>query len=96
MNAPKPGTPTVGKASCLLHVVLATAVEDELIDRNPCVLRGVSKDTAVERPIATVDEVFALADAMDPSLLVMVLVALLSRRAGRSRSRRRARQSSRG
>jgi integrase len=92
MNAPKPGTPTVGKAYRLLHAILATAVEDELIDRNPCVLRGASKETAVERPIATIDQVFALADAIDPSLRMMVLVAgFTGLRLGELRALRRGR-----
>ena len=32
----RPGHPTVAKCNRLLHAILATAVEDELIPKNPC------------------------------------------------------------
>ncbi len=67
--------PTVAKAYRLLHAIMATALEDELISRNPCVLRGASTERPAERPVASVQEVFDLADAMDPKLRVMVLLA---------------------
>jgi integrase len=67
--------PTVAKAYRLLHAIMATALEDELILRNPCVLRGASTERSAERPIASVQEVFDLADAMDPKLRMMVLLA---------------------
>jgi integrase len=67
--------PTVAKAYRLLHAIMATALEDELILRNPCVLRGASTERPAERPVATVQEVFDLADAMDPKLRMMVLLA---------------------
>jgi integrase len=54
---------------------MATALEDELIPRNPCVLRGASTERPAERPIATVQDVFDLADAIDPKLRMMVLLA---------------------
>ena len=67
--------PTVAKAYRLLHAIMATALEDELILRNPCVLRGASTERPAERPVATVQQVFDLADAMDPRLRMMVLLA---------------------
>ena len=67
--------PTVAKAYRLLHAIMATALEDELISRNPCVLRGASTERPAERPVASVQEVFDLADAMDPKLRMMVLLA---------------------
>src|ERR1700685_4555595 len=45
------GAPTIAKAYRLLHAVLATAVEDELIAKNPCLLRGASTDRTAERPV---------------------------------------------
>lgn len=69
------GPPTVAKAYRLLHAILATALEDELIPKNPCVLRGASAERAAERPIASVQQVFDLADAIDPGLRMMVLLA---------------------
>ena len=67
--------PTVAKAYRLLRAIMATAIEDELISRNPCVLRGASTERPAERPVATVQQVFDLADAMDPKLRMMVLLA---------------------
>jgi integrase len=75
LRAGKPGAPTVAKAYRLFHGVLATALEDELITRNPCVLRGATAERAAERPVATIPQVLALADAMDPALRALVLLA---------------------
>jgi hypothetical protein len=36
------GAPTVAKCYRLLHAILATAVEDELVVKNPCVLHGAA------------------------------------------------------
>lgn len=71
----KPGAPTVAKCYRLLHAILATAVEDEMIPKNPCLLRGASTDRPAERPVATIAQVFAIADAIGPSLRVLVLFA---------------------
>lgn len=67
--------PSVAKAYRLLHAIMATALEDELITRNPCVLRGASTERPAERPVATVQEVFKLAEAIDRRLRLMVLLA---------------------
>lgn len=75
LRAGAPGTPTVAKAYRLLHAVLATAVEDELLDRNPCILRGATTERAAERPVATVTEVFGLSEAVVPQLRLLVLLA---------------------
>lgn len=75
LAAEKPGASTVAKCYRLLHAILATAVEDEMIPKNPCLLRGASTDRAEERPVATVEQVYDLADAIGPSLRVMVLFA---------------------
>jgi integrase len=61
------GETTVAKAYRLLKAILETAVEDELIRRNPCRIRGAGKESAPERPVATVDQVDALADAIGPA-----------------------------
>ncbi|PNG98847.1 hypothetical protein SMF913_14872 [Streptomyces malaysiensis] len=57
----------------LLKAILETAVEDELIRRNPCRIRGAGKESAGERPIATVDQVPA--DAIGPRWRLMVYIA---------------------
>ncbi|MFC8594671.1 tyrosine-type recombinase/integrase [Streptomyces atroolivaceus] len=63
---------TVAKSYRLLKAILETAVEDELIRRNPCRIRGAGKETAAERPVATIDQVDALADALGPRWRLMV------------------------
>ncbi|MFF0508326.1 tyrosine-type recombinase/integrase [Streptomyces fimicarius] len=65
---------TVAKSYRLLKAILETAVEDELIRRNPCRIRGAGKETAAERPVATVDQVDALADVLGPRWRVMVFL----------------------
>ncbi|MFE7237463.1 tyrosine-type recombinase/integrase [Streptomyces sp. NPDC057580] len=65
---------TVAKSYRLLKAILETAVEDELIRRNPCRIRGAGKEIAAERPVATVDQVDALADALGPRWRLMVFL----------------------
>ncbi|MEU1668733.1 tyrosine-type recombinase/integrase [Streptomyces sparsogenes] len=69
------GATTVAKSYRLLKAILETAVEDELIRRNPCRIRGAGKESARERPIATVEQVDALADAIGPRWRLMVYIA---------------------
>lgn len=69
------GETTVAKSYRLVKAILETAVEDELIRRNPCRIRGAGKESAGERPIATVEQVDALADAMGPRWRLMVYIA---------------------
>lgn len=70
------GAPTtVAKAYRLLKAITETAVDDELIRRNPCRIRGADKESAPERPVATVAQVDALADAMGPRWRLMVYLA---------------------
>src|SRR4051812_35632038 len=74
-RAAKSGSPTPAKAYRLLKTILGTAESNGLIGRNPCSLRGVGAEKAAERPMASVEEVWALADAVKPVRRVMVLVA---------------------
>ncbi|WP_225850950.1 tyrosine-type recombinase/integrase [Streptomyces sp. HPF1205] len=69
------GSTTVAKSYRLLKAILQTAADDELIRRNPCRIRGAGKESAPERPIATVAQVDALADAMGPRWRLMVYLA---------------------
>lgn len=66
---------TAAKAYRLLRAVLNTAVADELILRNPCRVEGAGIERSAERPIATVAEVWQLADAVEPRYRAMVLLA---------------------
>ncbi|MEU9773533.1 site-specific integrase [Streptomyces sp. NPDC047968] len=66
---------TVAKAYRLLKAIMETAADDELIRRNPCRIRGAGKETAEERPTASVAQVDALADALGPRWRLMVYIA---------------------
>lgn len=59
----------------LLRAILATAVEDDLIVKNPCTIKGAGVERSPERPTATPAEVWAVADAVDDHLRCFVLVA---------------------
>jgi integrase len=60
------------KAYRLLKAIMETAVDDELIQRNPCRIEGGGKEKAVERRIATVPQVDALATAVGMRWRLMV------------------------
>ncbi|MFJ4984388.1 tyrosine-type recombinase/integrase [Streptomyces sp. NPDC088732] len=69
------GEPTVVKAYQVLRAILNTAVDDELIRRNPCRVKGADRYDVPERPVLTVAEVYAVADAMGPRYRLLVLLA---------------------
>jgi integrase len=69
------GKSTVAKTYRILHAIFATAVDDDLIRRNPCRVKGGGQDTADERPTATLDQVFAIAAAIQPRYRLPVLLA---------------------
>ncbi|MGW2281151.1 tyrosine-type recombinase/integrase [Streptomyces sp. NPDC001770] len=66
---------TVAKSYRLLKAIMETAVDDELIRRNPCRIKGAGKESAEERPTASVAQVDALADAMGPRWRLMIYIA---------------------
>ncbi|MFJ2646589.1 tyrosine-type recombinase/integrase [Streptomyces sp. NPDC087420] len=72
------GPSTVAKAYALLRAILMTAVEDRLIRRNPCRIKGASSAHTPERPTATVQEVYAVAAAIQPRYRALVLLAAFS------------------
>lgn len=69
------GEPTVVKAYQILRAILNTAVDDELIGRNPCRIKGADRYDVPERPVLTVAEVYAVADAIAPRYRPLVLLA---------------------
>ncbi|BFO22341.1 hypothetical protein SHKM778_87290 [Streptomyces sp. KM77-8] len=69
------GEPTVVKAYQLLRALMNTAVDDELIRRNPCRIKGADRYDVPERPVLTVAEVFAVADSVAPRYRLLVLLA---------------------
>ncbi len=70
-----PGHATAARCYRLLRAILNTALTDELLVKNPCRVRGAGADRSPERPIASVAEVYALADAIAPRFRTAVLLA---------------------
>jgi integrase len=65
----------VAKSYRLVRAIMATAVDDERIKRNPCRIKGADTAARAERPVATVKQVYALADAIGPRFRVFILAA---------------------
>jgi integrase len=63
------------KAYRLLRAILMTAVhEDEIIRRNPCRIKGADQEKAPERPVLTLVQAGALADAVPERYRALILV----------------------
>ena len=76
------------KAYRLLRAVLLTAVDDRIITRNPCRIRGAGDENPAERPVLTVPQVFELAGLMkDSRFRALVLVATFASLRWERRSR---------
>lgn len=69
------GEATVAKAYQVLRAIMNTAVDDGLIPRNPCRIKGAGTAKAAERPHLTVAEVYRLAESVPPHFRVLVLLA---------------------
>ena len=54
----------MAKAYRLLKAIFNTAVDDGLLRRNPCRIKGAGQEESPERPVLTVPQVYALADAV--------------------------------
>lgn len=65
---------TTAKAYRLLKAILNTAVDDGIIKRNPCRIKGAGLEKSPERPVLTIPQVFALADAVQPRYSALVLL----------------------
>ncbi|MER7704806.1 hypothetical protein ABTX81_18180 [Kitasatospora sp. NPDC097605] len=50
------GEPSVVKAYQLLRAIMNTALDDELIQRNPCRIKGTDTYDVPERPVLSVTE----------------------------------------
>ena len=71
--------PQAVKAYCVLRAVFNTALkEDGIIRENPCRIKGYDRYHTPERPVATIAQVFALADAVPVRFRALVIVAALS------------------
>lgn len=69
---------TAAKAYRLLRAIMNTAVDDGLIKRNPCRIKGADREQSAERPVATIAQVFALADAVPALFRALILAAALT------------------
>jgi integrase len=78
LKAPHPGTSTCHKSYRLLRTVMFAAVADGLIAKNPCVIKGAGIERPPERPVLSVDQVLALADAIVPEFRGLVMTATLA------------------
>jgi integrase len=65
----------VAKAYRLLRAVLMTAMDDELIKRNPCRVSGAGTERPSERPVLTLEQVYALAEQMPDRQRMLIIVA---------------------
>jgi integrase len=65
---------TTAKAYRLLKAIMNTAVDDGLIRRNPCRIKGGGLEKSPERPVLGVAQVYALADAIDQRYRTLVLL----------------------
>ncbi|HEY3008755.1 MAG TPA: site-specific integrase [Micromonosporaceae bacterium] len=65
----------IAKAYRLLRAVLNTAVDDEIIRRNPCRIKGAGQEVAAERPVATIVQVYELAEHVPARFRVLILLA---------------------
>lgn len=73
------GSPTpVRQSYSLLRAMLNTAVADEVILRNPCVIKGAGVSRAAERPVATIPQILALADSVPARYRAFILTATWS------------------
>ena len=61
------GEPTIAKAYQILRAIMNTAVDDEVIQRNPCRIKGAGAAKTAERPFLDVSEVFQLATPCRPA-----------------------------
>ncbi len=66
---------TAAKAYRLLRAIMNTAVDDGLIRRNPCRIKGAGGEDSPERPVLTVRQVYGLADAVGPRYRALILLA---------------------
>jgi integrase len=67
---------SVAKSYRLLRAIMTTAVEDGIIRRNPCRISGAAQDRSAERPVLTLRQVVALAEAIYPRYRALILLAV--------------------
>jgi len=71
-------TITTAKAYRLLKAILNTALDDGVIRRNPCRIKGAGREKSPERPTLTIAQAYALAEAIGQRYRALVLLAMFS------------------
>lgn len=66
---------TIAKAYRLLRAAFNTAVDTDMIKRNPCRIKGADREESPERPVLSVEQVYALADAVGLRYRALILLA---------------------
>lgn len=69
------GASTVARCYRLLRAILQTAVEDELLTRNPCKIAGAGEARSAERPTLSIPDLAALARTVPKQYRALVLLA---------------------
>jgi integrase len=69
------GPVTVAKAYRLRHAIMGTAVDDELIRRNPCRIDGAGQEDSDERPVIPLPAVYRIAARLPARYHALVLLA---------------------
>lgn len=69
------GDPTIARAYQLLKSIMNTALDDDMIRRNPCRIEGGAQNHTPERPTLTVEEVFTIAGEVPLRFQLLVLLA---------------------
>jgi integrase len=72
------GTVTVARAYRLLRSILQTAVDDELLVRQPCRISGAGEARSTERPVLSATEIAALAAEVPAHYRAFVILAAYS------------------
>ena len=69
---------TTAKAYRLLKAVLNTALDDGVIRRNPCRIKGAGQEKSAERPTLSIAQVYALADGVGQRYRALILLAMFT------------------
>jgi integrase len=72
------GRSTPAKTYRVLHAIFATAVDDDLVRRNPCRIKGAGSDHADERPTVALYQVFSIAAATQLRYRPLVPLAMFA------------------
>jgi integrase len=69
------GIVQLAKAYTFLHAIFNVALEDEIIEQNPCRIKGAGQPKHPERPIATLEQLAALASEVPERYKLSVILA---------------------